>query len=185
MSIKIYEGWRWPVTDGLFSVLELLQTACLETITKQLKRIVVRMEITDNKMARLELVDYLGKITQMARTSLSRVAGDMNMIFFIREADGYYLMMPEDNHYDFTLVKKALSKYQYDYYDNSDKPVGISDEGWGAREEVWTKGWKPKSPCVEFPILTMTAPSMQIREILCPELFVKVMPKNYWDVPKE
>lgn len=185
MSINIYNGWRWPVSEGLFPVLGLLKTACIKVITNHLKQTAVRMKITDNYSARLELADYLGKITQMARTLLERNSGDLNMVFFIREADSYYLMLPEDNRIDFTLVNKALAKYTFDYYDNRDKPKDISYNDWEARGEIWTKGWNSKSPRVEFPILTMSAPSMQIREILCPELFGKAVRKNYWTVPKE
>jgi hypothetical protein len=185
MSIKIYEGWRWPVSEGLFPILNLLDMACKKTIENELKETAIRMKITDNSRARYETAHFLARVTQEARMTLRRLAGDMNMIFFIRETNGYYLMIPEDNRLDFRFVNKALAKYEYPYWDNSDMPEGMSEEDWKVRGEVWMRDWQPGTPSVMFSVLPITDPFMDICNILCPDESGKPVSDDYWQVEKD
>ena len=182
MSIKIYKGWRWPSSDGFFPVIKLLQDACKKTIENQLKKLVIEMDMVDNIKGRVETAYLLSETTKMARTTLVRTRGDMNMVFFIREAAGHYLMMPEDSRRDSTLVDTVLGKYYYGFWNNADKPKNISKKDWSARGEFWKKYWKPATPCVTFSALDAADPFIEIFDILCPDTFGKKIPKDYWTV---
>lgn len=183
MSVKIYQAWRWKKELGVFPVIGKIQVAARKEIEKQLRKLVRYTNIGNNRRARWEMASMLSWTTRISTTSQYINPYGINIVFLLRETPEHYLCMPLHPRDDFNFIKDIEGVEEFGYWDNTDRPVGISQEDWEARRQFWIDHWKPERPCIQFSALNIQNPEMEITEMLVPEGFrEEELPEDYWEV---
>jgi len=182
MSTKIYQAWRWPKALGVFAVTSKIEAAAKKEVGKRLRKLVRNAKIEDNRKARWEIASMLSSVTKISTVSLRIDPYDMNIVFMLREAPEHYLCMPTNGRDRFEFMKDIEGVEEFGYWDNTDRPDGMTQEEWDARGKLWDDYWKPEQPSLQFSALSILDPSIEITEMLAPDFFEgKKLPEDYWE----
>jgi hypothetical protein len=181
MSTKIYVAWRWHRCHGLFDMTRRINEAAREEIRLILRKTVRDAKIEDNKQVRYEILQHLCQHIRVAAVSTLRDVYDINYRFMVKRAASYFLCMPTNQHRDYKFLAGIPYLETYPYWDNTDRPDGVSQRAWNARGKFWAKYWLPGANTIEFSPLCQEDPFPDLRPILVPDLFgKKQLSKNYW-----
>lgn len=183
MSVKIYNGWRWPKSLGFFEMLEKIKEAAQKDFAKQIKEAVVAtgLDRPGTRKERYELATLLARLINRSAYSPS-AAYDYSRTYYIKDGGDFYLMMPSNTRLSHTSLYQVNGLENFQYWDNTDKPEEVGEEEWDARGVFWDKHWQVGAACATFELVDPIFPTNYVTDVAVPDMFEKKeVEDSYWD----
>lgn len=161
MSTKIYEAYR--VKGEAFKIAETLREVFVPFIKKSIRkhiqmwqdmpedkfREMVKTMLPDHvlpdKLTLLAYSDVLNLVFKKQKNSPYRNWDDLSVSLTLRKSGKYVYIIPYFGcFYDrqgvrFIFENKIPRLEEYGYWNNTDKPDGVTNQEWGQRKRIWNK----------------------------------------------
>lgn len=154
MSTKIYDAWRLPAGVDLFEVARDVQGRAQDIRNTLDREMLVRsaLELADQGAAHGEPLDwplyaaYQNYEKEQRRLSPTDVFHDPNRFCLVLLRDpetGDILAKLFADKREYTDMLNSLGWEDFEYWNNTDGPEGISEEDWAARVAAWDRATAP------------------------------------------
>jgi len=109
---------------------------------------------------RRSMCNIVCKLTQFQQLNAYRGSrGALFCDFSIREDGEYYYMTPDDtDKWDYKPLYDIGGVEDFRYWNNTDRPEGVSAEEWRVRGEVWEKVWVPGRAALWYSVIDYVNP---------------------------